>query len=271
MFIPAKDNEVHKIIHSTLPTLTIRDSMMKNFFFRSCCTALAGLTGLSMVGVSPVAANERHITCGSLNYGYNYCRIYTGGRARLVHQISHKPCTEGDTWGYDSQGIWVDKGCRADFVVDEAYGSGWNGGYNNGYNSRHDYSSSSHHDDDDNIGAALGVAAGVAILGAILGSAGSSETSTNSHYEDRHNSRIPSWAIGTFQGHNSKYNSEVELTITPSGQVYTVLDGHRYNGTFDGRILRVGDASFEVERTNDGLTTIQEGDYRNKVHYYRYR
>jgi hypothetical protein len=244
---------------------------MKNFFFRSCCTALAGLTGLSMVVVSPAAANERHITCGSLNYGYNYCRVYTGGRARIAHQISHKSCTEGDTWGYDSQGIWVDKGCRADFVVDEAYGGGWNGGYNNGYNSRHDYNSSSHQKDDDNIGAALGVAAGVAILGAILGSAGSSNSSTNSHYEDRHDSRIPSWAIGTFQGHNRKYNSDVELTITPSGQVYTVAGGRRFNGTFNGRTLDLQGNRFEVERSGNGLTTIEEGDYNNRVHYTRYR
>ena len=246
---------------------------MKNKLFRSCCLLTAAGTLLTLAMAPAAMARERHITCGSLNYGYNYCRVYTGGRVRLVHQISHKSCTEGNTWGYDSQGIWVDKGCRADFIVDESYGGGWNGGYNGGYNSYHDYNNSRprHDDDNDNIGAALGVAAGVAILGAILGSAGSSDSSSNSHYEDRHNASIPSWAIGTFQGHNPRYNREVELTITPSGQVYAILDGRRINGTFDGRTLHLQGTRFEVERSRDGLTTIEQGNYNNRVHYSRYR
>ena len=117
------------------------------------------------------------------------------------------------------------------------------------------------------------MAAGVAILGAIIGGSSSSnnDSNYNSHYNQRHNSSIPSWAIGTFQGHNAQYNSDVELTITPSGQVYTVLNGRRLNGSFDGRILNLQGTEFEVERSNNGLTTIQEGDYHNQVHYYRYR
>jgi len=241
--------------------------MMKTLLFRSCCTILAAFTGLSMLAVPPAAANERHVTCGSKNYGYNYCRVYTGGRVRLVHQTSKKTCNEGESWGYDSQGIWVDRGCRADFIVDEAYGGGWGGNYNGGYNSHHDYNSSSKHDDDDNIGAALGIAAGAAILGALLGGTGSS----NTHYDQRHQSNVPSWAIGTFQGYNSQRNSEVELTITPSGQVYATANGQRLNGSFDGRTLNVQGARFEVEPGNNGLTTIQEGDYHNQVHYFRVR
>ncbi len=245
--------------------------MMKSLFFRSCCTVLTGFTGLSMVVVPQASANERHITCGSNNFGYNYCRIYTGGRVRMVHQLSHKSCSEGDSWGYDSQGVWVDKGCRADFIVDEAYGSGWNGGSNGGYNSQHNYGSSSRHDDDENIGAALGVAAGAVILGALLGGSGSSSGSSNSHYDQRHSSNIPSWAIGTFEGHNSQRNAEVELTIMPSGQVNATVDRRRLHGSFDGNTLHIGNTSFLVQRSNNGLTTIQDGDYNNQVHYYRVR
>lgn len=229
--------------------------------------------GLSITLPHQTLARERHVTCGSHNYGYNYCRVYTGGRVRLVHQLSDKPCSEGRSWGYDSQGIWVDRGCRADFIVDEAYGHGWNGGYNNGYNSSHNYNSSSRHDNDDNnLGAALGVAAGAAILGALIGGASSNDSNYNSHYDQRHRTNIPSWAIGTFQGHNPQHNSDVEMTIAPSGQVYAVVNGRRLNGTFNGtKLIFPGGGRFEVERTQNGLTTIQEGDYRNKVHYYRYR
>lgn len=38
-------------------------------------------------------------------------------RARIVHQNSGSPCTEGRTWGYRRDGVWVDRGCRAEFEV----------------------------------------------------------------------------------------------------------------------------------------------------------
>lgn len=57
------------------------------------------------------------ITCSSDNGGRNYCRVPTGGGVRLVRQRSDAPCKQGYSWGYDRSGIWVDKGCRADFAV----------------------------------------------------------------------------------------------------------------------------------------------------------
>jgi Protein of unknown function (DUF3011) len=36
---------------------------------------------------------------------------------RLVRQRSDTDCILGRTWGYDPRGIWVDRGCRADFEV----------------------------------------------------------------------------------------------------------------------------------------------------------
>ncbi len=252
--------------------------MMKSALMTSSSAVLTLFTGLSLTIPAPVLANERHITCGSINYGYNYCRVYTGGRVRIGHQISHKACVQGDSWGYDSQGVWVDKGCRADFIVDEAYGNSWSGGYNNGYNPRYSNNYNNTYNtpppgrnDDNNIGAALGVAAGVAILGALIGSGGSDDSRYNSHYDQRHRTNIPAWAIGTFQGHNSRHNSEVELTITSSGQVYAIIDGQRLSGTFDGRTLNFQQTRLDVQRSNNGLTTIQQGDSSNQVHYYRIR
>jgi len=59
----------------------------------------------------------RHITCASDDGRRHYCRINTGGEARMTNQRSGSPCILGRTWGYDRNGIWVDRGCRADFVV----------------------------------------------------------------------------------------------------------------------------------------------------------
>jgi len=61
--------------------------------------------------------NSSAITCSS-NDGYrNYCTADTRGGVRLARQLSGSPCEEGSTWGYDSRGIWVDRGCRAEFTV----------------------------------------------------------------------------------------------------------------------------------------------------------
>jgi hypothetical protein len=57
------------------------------------------------------------ITCASENGRRNYCAVDTRRGVRLVRQRSDARCTQGSTWGYDRRGIWVDRGCRADFVV----------------------------------------------------------------------------------------------------------------------------------------------------------
>ncbi len=35
----------------------------------------------------------------------------------MVRQFSRSACRQNDTWGYDARGIWVDRGCGADFEV----------------------------------------------------------------------------------------------------------------------------------------------------------
>ena len=35
----------------------------------------------------------------------------------MIRQRSQAPCIEGQTWGAGKRGIWVDRGCRADFSV----------------------------------------------------------------------------------------------------------------------------------------------------------
>ena len=57
------------------------------------------------------------ITCSSDDGRRNYCAVEVRGDVQLVKQRSGSPCVEGSTWGHDQQGIWVDRGCRADFLV----------------------------------------------------------------------------------------------------------------------------------------------------------
>ena len=63
------------------------------------------------------AQRGRRITCASDDGRRHYCPIRTEGAVRMVNQRSGSPCIQGRTWGYDRRGIWVDRGCRADFVV----------------------------------------------------------------------------------------------------------------------------------------------------------
>ena len=62
-------------------------------------------------------ASAQTITCPSEAGARNYCKVETHGYVRLEKQRSTSPCIQGTTWGFDDHGIWVDKGCSADFTV----------------------------------------------------------------------------------------------------------------------------------------------------------
>jgi Protein of unknown function (DUF3011) len=63
-----------------------------------------------------------NVYCASDDGRRNRCPVDTRGGVRLVRQRSGSPCTFGNTWGYDRDGVWVDRGCRADFEIGQ---SGW--------------------------------------------------------------------------------------------------------------------------------------------------
>ncbi len=43
--------------------------------------------------------------------------IITHNQVRLAKQLSDAPCTYGRSWGYTNAQVWVDNGCRAEFLV----------------------------------------------------------------------------------------------------------------------------------------------------------
>jgi hypothetical protein len=59
---------------------------------------------------------QQTVNCSSNDGKRNYCGQY-GNDVRLARQISGSPCVQGQTWGVDRSGLWVDRGCRADFFV----------------------------------------------------------------------------------------------------------------------------------------------------------
>ena len=57
------------------------------------------------------------ITCESRDRRRQSCPAEIRGTVRLARQLSDTACREGSTWGYDQRSIWVDRGCRAEFEI----------------------------------------------------------------------------------------------------------------------------------------------------------
>ena len=57
------------------------------------------------------------VLCESKNGQRALCAADTRLGIAVVRQVSDAPCTLNKTWGYDSEGIWVTSGCRAEFIL----------------------------------------------------------------------------------------------------------------------------------------------------------
>jgi hypothetical protein len=66
---------------------------------------------------SYVGGQGQVISCSSDDMRRHYCPADTRGGVQLIKQRSDSACRQGSSWGYDRSGIWVDRGCRADFQI----------------------------------------------------------------------------------------------------------------------------------------------------------
>lgn len=57
------------------------------------------------------------VYCESGDMRRHWCSEGINARVRLIKQKSDAACIKGRTWGVGRNGIWVDRGCRADFEV----------------------------------------------------------------------------------------------------------------------------------------------------------
>jgi hypothetical protein len=73
------------------------------------------------------SSGGRTVRVESTDGKYQYARVDTRGGVRLKREMSRSDCREGSTWGWDRSGIWVDRGCRAEFEVGSGSGSGGSG------------------------------------------------------------------------------------------------------------------------------------------------
>jgi len=69
-------------------------------------------------GSGKVESKSQTISCASFDGRKNYCDVDTqGAKVQLTRQTGTAPCMEGSTWGYDRRGVWVDRGCNGEFLV----------------------------------------------------------------------------------------------------------------------------------------------------------
>ena len=198
---------------------------MRRTIAATACLAAAVLLA------APARADERTIDCESRNFRYNYCRVDTDNRVMLSRQKSHTRCKLWDNWGYDRRGVWVDRGCAAEFRV--GHGGGGSG-------------------------AAAGAAiAGIAIAAAIAAN------------RDHHADSVPSWAVGTFQGYDEVESTDVELTIQPGGSVSGSAAGTSFGGRWDGSRLQAGRKSFRVERSGNGFIAVDDSGRGYRIYFRR--
>lgn len=195
------------------------------------------------------------VRCESRDHHYRYCRADVSGRVTVDRELSDSGCQYGRSWGYDDRGIWVDRGCRADFRVEEHhYRDRWDDDDDRGH----------HHDKHGNGAAVAGAVAGAVLLGALIAGA--------AHDGSTGSDRAPAWMIGTFRGYDPRADADVELTVSPSGALDARRDGTSVSGfcTSDQRIV-LGGVSYDVQREGSGFRASPIGDAGSQVHYARVR
>ena len=83
-------------------------------------------TVLFLAGVAFVHAQDagrdqvqagRTFACESTSGQRQYCPSEVTNGVRMVRQLGDTSCVEGYNWGRDEHGVWVDRGCRAEFAV----------------------------------------------------------------------------------------------------------------------------------------------------------
>jgi hypothetical protein len=87
-------------------------------------TAITGLLGIVAILVAPPVAQAQDrndtLTCSSTNGRRATCGANTSRGVTLLNELGGSTqCEEGFSWGYNRREIWVDRGCRAEFSLND--------------------------------------------------------------------------------------------------------------------------------------------------------
>ncbi|HKR66543.1 MAG TPA: DUF3011 domain-containing protein [Thermoanaerobaculia bacterium] len=79
---------------------------------------VGGYTTGASVPMTSASYARPAVKCESRDGKRSYCRADTSFGVTMLRQTSDTTCVRGQTWGYDENGIWVNGGCRAEFLLD---------------------------------------------------------------------------------------------------------------------------------------------------------
>ena len=71
--------------------------------------------GVGQVGDAELGPQS--VRCESDRGREQRCDVGVWKGAALTRQLSKSPCVQGHSWGWDQRGVWVSRGCRAEFTV----------------------------------------------------------------------------------------------------------------------------------------------------------
>lgn len=97
-----------------------------------------------------------------------------------------------------------------------------------------------------------------------------SRTSSGDYNDDNDNDgRVPRWARGTFRGTTDSGESELIIRADGSATARSLTKNQSFQGTFSNGRLRFDWGTFDVQRENDGIRTIQTNNRNNQTYYRR--
>jgi len=239
----------------------------------------------ALVAVSAFAYFDRQrVTVSSNDNKREYRRIDHVGSVRLVKQLSDKPCTFNRTWGYDSNGIWVDRGCRAEFEYETRDGGSNRPGIilpGGGWDTKRVTVESN---DGRRVYRRMDTSGGVKLVKRLSdkpctigrswgydangiwvddGCRAEFEVRTRGNGNGNGNNRpwiggrVPSWAVGTWRGTRGSARG-YEMTLQSGGAAWLRKDnelGEGRRGDISSDRVRFGDAEYQIEQ--DGRDKIK--------------
>lgn len=90
----------------------------RGFWVDRGCRAEFGFEAGRALDAPPGPVERRILKCESTDGRRRECPAPVGGRIMIVRIIEFSRCEEGQSWGWSPRGIWVDRGCRAEFEYD---------------------------------------------------------------------------------------------------------------------------------------------------------
>jgi hypothetical protein len=87
--------------------------------------------------------------------------------------------------------------------------------------------------------------------------------------DDDGDGRVPRWARGTFRGTTDSGESELTIRADGTATARSISNNTTFQGTYSNGRLRFDWGTFEVERINDGIRTVQTNNRNNRTDYRR--